>query len=97
MKDIILNNDNDLVFSAGDLTTDISDFQHQQLLITNSKGAFKEFPLTGVDAFEYLQDATTDELRREISRQFTMDGMRVNKIDVTTDGQLKIDATYANS
>jgi hypothetical protein len=97
MKDLLLNEDLDLDFHAGDLTTGYSDLQHQQLLLVNNRGNVKEFPVVGIDAFSYLQDNDTSALLREIRKQFSADGMQVKTIDIKDTGQLNIDATYGNS
>jgi hypothetical protein len=97
MKDILLNEDLDLDFHAGDLSTGFSDLQHQELLLVNNRGNIKEFPAVGIDAFGYLQDNDTSALLREIRKQFSADGMKIKTIDIADTGKLNIDATYGNS
>lgn len=97
MKDILFNPNLDLDLRNGDLVTGFSDLQHQQLLLVNNRGTFKEFPDTGVDAFGFLQDNNYNDLLAEIRRQFIKDGMTVNKISLDESGQLNIDATYGDS
>lgn len=97
MKDILFNPNLDLDFRNGDLVIGFSDLQHQELLLVNNRGTFKEFPDTGVDAFGFLQDNNYADLLNEIRRQFIKDGMKVNKISLDESGKLNIDATYGNS
>jgi len=97
MKDILYNSDLDLDIRNGDFVTGFSDLQHQEILLMNNRGTFKEFPDTGVDAFGFLQDNDYRSLLAEIRSQFIADGMSVNKITLTDSGQLNIDASYGNS
>lgn len=93
MTDILLGTDGDLKIENGDLVIGYSDTQHQKLLLTSFKGQWKEKPTIGVGAAGFLKDEDVQGLAAEIKQEFERDGMRVNKIVVTTDN-IKVDATY---
>lgn len=97
MKDILFNKDIDLDISNGDLVIGFSALQHQEMLLINNKGSYKEFPTVGVDAFGYLQDNNIYDLLRELQIQFVEDGMQVNSVDINDRGELNIDAVYGDS
>ncbi|MES2701872.1 MAG: hypothetical protein V4649_04490 [Bacteroidota bacterium] len=93
MKDIVLEGD-DLEIVAGDLFVAESTAQHQQQLILNNKGDYKQNPTICVGAAEFFDDEHFQRLIREISVQFTKDGMEVNGITLSTDGIITSNATY---
>lgn len=96
MKDILLDEDNDLVIQNGDFKIGISDEQHKKLLLISDKGTFKQYPDVGVGIFGYLQDESTADLFREIRLQFTSDGMKVNSIRMEN-GKIVINANYGDA
>lgn len=93
MKDFLLAEDFDLVIQDGDFAIGESNQQHQQCLLLAEKGAYKQFPTTGVAISTYLKDENPDELLREIRIQFSSDGMKVNRL-AYVGGKLKVDADY---
>ena len=93
MKDILLDEDFDLLIKDGDLVIGDSDEQHKNLLLLCSKGDFKENPDVGVGIESYLESEDPAALIREIKQQYSADGMRVNEIKIEL-GKLKIDAAY---
>jgi hypothetical protein len=95
MKDYMLDSDNDLRIENGDFVIDDSDLQHQELLLYAEKGAYKQYPLTGVGIMTYLKDENPDDLLREIRLQFAQDGMQVNKLAIVN-GKLEVSADYVS-
>jgi hypothetical protein len=94
MKDFLIDSETgDLAFANGDIKTGESDQQHQRLLLMTGKGAWKEFPATGVGAASFLEAEDPAGFLREVKAQFTADGMRVKKI-VFENNKLRIDANY---
>ena len=93
MTDILLDTDGDLKIENGDLVLGYSDTQHQNLLLVTFKGQWKEKPTMGVGAAGFLKDEDVQGLAAEIKQEFERDGMRVNKIEVTTEN-IKVDAAY---
>ena len=91
MKDIILNETNDLVFVNGDFKLDYSDEQNMASVIRANKGEFKQFPTIGVGIDYFLNSAkdiaTQHDLEREIDVQF-----KLNKLNYTSkDIDFKLD------
>lgn len=93
MQDLILDEFDDLVVENGDFANDLSDEQHQELLLKCRKGDFKENPDTCVGVATWLNDDDPDGLLGEIKKEFEKDGMVVKLVDLQ-DGKLNIDARY---
>ena len=57
MKDILIDNNNDLRLSTdGDFEVDYSDNQQQKAILTTEKGEWKEHPEVGVGIAQMLAD-----------------------------------------
>lgn len=94
MIDITLDLTEDLAISAGDFSMRENTAQHQQQLILNNNGDFKQSPMLCVGAMNYLDDENFQGLMRKISREFTQDGMDVKRVALTPEGIVKTDAYY---
>lgn len=94
MMDIALDAGYDLAFEAGDFTIKESTPEHQQQLILNNKGDFKQNPTIAVGALNYLDDENFQELIRNISIEFTRDGMDVISVQLSPVGVINSDAFY---
>jgi hypothetical protein len=94
MKDLIKDNNRDLLIQNNDLVIGFSDQQHREDLILIEKGAIKQFPNVGVGAFKFLESEDAEGLLREISLQFSGDGMNVKSIELDNSGKIIIDAPY---
>ena len=92
--DIGLTDSYDLQIQAGDFTVVESTAQHQQQLILNNKGDYKQNPTVGVGAFDYMDDENYAALIRNISIEFSRDGMDVMGIKMTPEGIINSDAYY---
>ncbi|WP_088466946.1 hypothetical protein [Flavobacterium covae] len=92
-KDIMLDDDMDLLVEGNDLVLGESTHQHQKILIMVDKGEFKENITRGVGALRYAEMHNPESLMREIRQEFIADGMRVNSLS-WNDGNLEIDANY---
>ena len=97
MKDLVKDTDGDLNIVDDDLCIGISDQQHQQDLIMTEKGAIKQFMDAGVGAVKFLEAEDPGNLLREISLQFTADGMQVDEVKILPDGKISVTANYENS
>lgn len=81
-KDIELDGNFDLVIKDGDLSTELSDDQHVNLIIVSAKGNFRFAPTVGVDILSFLNSTgKADLLRRNVQEQLVLDGYRVDSID----------------
>jgi len=82
MKDIKQTNKSDLYLDdIGDITWTESTLQHQRDILLAHEGEYRLNPNTGVGASDYLDDEGQTNLKREINKQFTKDGMTVKSID----------------
>jgi hypothetical protein len=83
MIDIKLTQEGDIEWANGDLHYDESAEQHKRDILMAGKGHFKNFPLIGVDAVRYLNDIRPDDFFRAVRREFSRDGMTIERITTT--------------
>ena len=95
MKDILIDNNNDLRLSAdGDFEIGYSDNQQQMAILTTEKGEWKEHPEVGVGIAQMLADDLYTEMLIEVIKQLEYDGMQINDVALQEGGKLLIDGTY---
>ena len=95
MKDILIDNNNDLRLSAdGDFEVGYSDNQQQMAILTTEKGEWKEHPEVGVGIAQMLADDLYTEALIEIKKQLEYDSMQINDVALQEGGKLLIDGTY---
>ena len=95
MKDILIDNNNDLRLSTdGDFEVGYSDNQQQKAILTTEKGEWKEHPEVGVGIAQILADDLYTEALIEIKKQLEYDGMQINDVALQEGGKLLIDGTY---
>ncbi|MDY0104390.1 MAG: hypothetical protein RBS07_15750 [Lentimicrobium sp.] len=93
MQDIILDNQLDLSVLNGDIVIDESSEQHQKLILLCAKNDFKENPFLGVGVESFLEVGDSNSLAREISQQFSSDGLKVHKLNVNIP-IVEVEASY---
>ena len=86
-EDLAISNNGDFVASE-------STAWHQQELILNNKGEFKQHPTICVGVFDYFNDENPQDIVRAIAVEFTRDGMDVVGINLTNAGVISSDAFY---
>lgn len=94
MEDIGLDAAEDLHILSGDFAVTENTPCHQQQLLLNNKGDFKERPTVCVGVFSYIDDENYRGLIRAVNIEFTRDGMEVGSIDIQADGTVVSDAVY---
>ena len=95
MKDILIDNNNDLRLSTdGDFEVGYSDNQQQMAILTTEKGEWKEHPEVGVGIAQMLADDLYTEMLIEVKKQLEYDGMQINDVALQEGGKLLIDGTY---
>ena len=95
MKDILIDNNNDLRLSAdGDFEIGYSDNQQQMAILTTEKGEWKEHTEVGVGIAQMLADDLYTEMLIEVKKQLEYDGMQINDVALQEGGKLLIDGTY---
>ena len=91
--------DGELNFDGGDFNIKLSDAQHQEDIIAEEKGSYKQYPLLGVGVIKYIGSSGAKlTLQREIRLQLETDGYYVNEIifnnssvsEFTVDAERKI-------
>lgn len=82
-KDILVNDENDLVISGGDFLCGNSNVQHADHIITAQPGEYKETPQLGLGVILYLKTHTTEtKFKRDLRVQLNFDGYENPKIDL---------------
>jgi hypothetical protein len=96
MKDLLKDTSGDLMIAGNDVVAGYSDQQQREDLIIVEKGSIKQFPEAGVGAFKFLESEDGAGLLREISLQFSADGMDVKKVGVDVTGNIIVEAPYSS-
>lgn len=94
MKDILLDDDYDLLIGKDDLLLAESTQQEIQLLLYSEKGDWKFSPVTGVGMREFIKaPGNGRELENEVRKQFLVDGLTLSQLSVSwpVTGQVSID------
>lgn len=94
MKDILIDENNDLQLLAGDFEVGHSDNQQQKAILTTEKGEWKEHPEVGVGIAQMLADDLYTEVLIEIKKQLEYDGMQINNVALQEGGNLLVDGQY---
>lgn len=94
MIDIALDSNPDVSVINGDFALSESTSCHQQQLLLNNKGDFKQNPTICVGVVNYFNDEHFNGLVRAISTEFARDGMDVKSISLLPTGSIKSDAYY---
>ncbi|MEQ3500594.1 oxidase [Tenacibaculum sp. SSH1-16] len=84
MKDILLDENGDLLIVDGDLVIGDAKQQSVETLILANKGEFKEFPLVGFGAINYVKsDVSEVEFKRDLKVQLEYIGFKNPEIDLS--------------
>ena len=86
--------DYDLLIAHGDFVLAESTEQHQKDLILQNYGDDRLYPFIGVGIIKYINDDNFGDVKREIRKQFELDGMEVERLTVYEDGATDIKAIY---
>lgn len=92
MNDLLLDENLDLKIINGDFVIADTEVQDIELLISSSKGSWKEHPTTGVGIAQLIKSRATEvRIKRDINEQLTLDGF-IN-IDINIDyPEIHVDA-----
>jgi hypothetical protein len=94
VKDFKLDQDGDLEITNGDFYLSESDQEHIKHILQSNKGYWLEEPLLGVGIINELNGNRSKlELKQNIRRQLVFDNYNVEKINITNDFKIGIDAT----
>lgn len=94
--DILQTPDGDISLEGDDITYTESTGHHKADLLLADKGHYKETPVAGVGAANFINETDPEEFYRTVRKELERDGMKVKKIRITN-GELEIDANYGNS
>ncbi|CAA0153108.1 hypothetical protein [Tenacibaculum maritimum] len=84
MKDLLLDENGDLAIVDGDFVIGESDQQNVEILLVSNKGEFKEFPLVGFGAINYIKSNVSEiEFKRDLKLQLEYIGYNNPKIDLS--------------
>lgn len=86
MKDIIIDDEFDLIFTNGDFLVDNSKDQSVQMLLLSAQGEWKEHPEAGAD-IRRAQNGVIDQLlERNIRVQLEADKFNLDKLTINENG-----------
>jgi hypothetical protein len=94
MNDLLLTTDEDLAIQGGDFVIAEATARHQQQLLLNNKGDYKENPTVGVGVFRYIDDEDYRGLIRAVQQEYTRDGMEAVTVQLDKDGTITGIANY---
>jgi hypothetical protein len=97
MNDFLLDQDGDMKIAQGDFVSGNSDIRNQELILMIPKGGFKQNPTATVGLARYIENNDVAALLRDIRLCFTADGMRVEKLTISKDSNLVVEAPYEKS
>ena len=82
-QDILRDENNDLLIENGDFVIGESDQQHVLDILDSQKGEWKEFPLIGFGAINYIKtNVSEDEFKRDLKIQLSYDDYENSNIDL---------------
>lgn len=99
MADVLLDNNNDLFTSGGDFAVGDSTVQEVESIILSYPGWWKQFPLVGCAAPNYLNSpGAGQQLSNSISQQLKIDGKTVTSFSssINANGILTISVNGQN-
>lgn len=80
-KDILLNDDGEVVIANGDFVIGESLDQEVQIILEMAQGELKEDPLMGADLFRLINsNATEGDLKQAVKIQLARDGKDYDKL-----------------
>lgn len=81
MRDIQLDENNDLKIVDGDFVIGESEMQEVELILSSNQGEFKEHPIIGANLVTKVRSNTNDgRLERELRIQMKLDGKNYEQI-----------------
>jgi hypothetical protein len=93
VKDLLLDEDDDLLIEGGDLVVDESAEQEVGLLLRTNQGDWRNNPLTGFGLDRRTRnEVNRTEFARDLQGQLELDGFGTAQVELSADGQLTINA-----
>lgn len=96
MKDVLLDDNMDLLIENGDFFVADGEEQHQQILLIASQGSFRASPLTGVNIAKYIKTGFTqaqiDQLSQKIRLHLQYDGYTRSFVKINSFDDIQINA-----
>lgn len=94
MRDFLHQTDGDLDLTSGDIIITDATLQHQRDIILTAPGELKHAPARGVGVEDYFNDDSKESMLRKIRQEIVRDGAHINRLQVSTTGQIQIDSYY---
>lgn len=83
-QDFLRDKDGDLLIENGDFVFGSSDQQHVENIFLAQQGEYKEWPLIGFGAINYIKTKVRDsEFKRDLKLQLSFDDYVAMNIDTT--------------
>jgi hypothetical protein len=84
----------DLSIANGDFVKAESTVQHKNLLFVTAAGEWRQYPMLGIGAVNFLQDDEMGGIYTKIQEQYKLDGLKVSGLKVTADGKVTDNSYY---
>jgi hypothetical protein len=94
MNDLLLDEDFDLQIAGNDFVVGDATGQNQKLILLANKGEVRPYPFVTVGIAQAINDDNVASLKQDIIKLFELDGMKINKLNISASGEMEIDAPY---
>lgn len=96
-KDILLDDNFNMIFENGDVKIGDSDAQHVSVILSSPKGAFREYPELGAGLLAWIKNPLSSirSMRREVTVQLKNDGYKVSNFNIDENQEITLD--YENT
>lgn len=92
-NDILLDEQDDLLFAYGDLVVDRSEEQEVGLILRTNQGDWRATPLRGFGVAQRTRnEVNRAQFERALAAQLELDGFTESAVSLAGDGQLTINA-----
>lgn len=93
-RDILWDDDMDILIKDGSIVIGVSDRQHQASILLMQPGECRQFGTLGVGIVDSLNDDNLNEFPARIQKNMEADGMKVKKVALYENGTLDLKAGY---
>jgi hypothetical protein len=92
--DFICDDKGEMMIKNGHFVVGESTAQHQKFLLLAQKGDYRQYPSVGVGINNFINDDDLADVGFIIQKEYELDGMKVKKLEVFSDGSVKVNAPY---
>lgn len=94
INDILIDTNNDILIKIGDFVIGESTYQHIYLILSSQKGEWKANPLLGIGIEDKIGDNDNNYWKYMIRSELIKDGIEIERLDISNDQLIIINAKY---